>query len=146
MSRHELTEKDAIEVLMHLSIEHGITALKVYYEGSGDSGAVEGVVYSKLNFTDPDDIESKLDTWGSNQQLSDLDETIYARVIDFAYKILDGNEIDDWYNNDGGWGTICIMVPSGDYTVFNNIRYMNSELYTHGGNLQTKWANNGTSL
>jgi hypothetical protein len=48
------------------------------------------------------------------------------------------NEIEDWWNNEGGYGTLCIMVPSGKYIINNHIRITDTEDYFHDGDLLSK--------
>lgn len=116
---------------------YGITGIKVYYEGGGDSGAIEYIVYT----TDPlEDDEDAFDTieslsgWGTESNLSTLDLELHTAIDNFAIEhVLDN--IEDWWNNEGGYGSLCIMVPSGKYRVFNNIRVIDYESYEHDGKL-----------
>lgn len=122
--------------------DHGITGIKVYYEGGGDSGAIEGIVYTKDPLGDDDDegfdIIDSTDTWvGESLSLHTLDYELYNEIDSFATeRILDN--IEDWWNNEGGHGSLCIMIPSGKYRVFNNIRVVDYETYYHEGSLLDK--------
>ena len=127
-----MTELEMTGFLIKLA-DYGITGVKVVYEGSGDSGAIEGIWYTKESCLDPDDVDDNVDDWG-DEDLASLDQEIYKKLQDFAYHTL-LNDIEDWYNNDGGFGRICICVPSGQYTTFNNVRIVSSEPYTHEGKL-----------
>ena len=113
----------------------GITALNVYYEGGGDSGAIERIVYSK----DPDmtweDIHD-IDVWGQNQ-LEELGASLYGDLEDFAQDpILDN--IENWWDDEGGFGYLCIKVPSGEYKIFNSIYIKHTEDFEYDGNLIDK--------
>ena len=44
-------------------------------------------------------------------------------------------DVEDWWNNEGGYGTMCILVPSGKYDVMNNVRITEIETFEHVGNL-----------
>jgi hypothetical protein len=118
----------------------GITGIKVHYEGSGDSGCIENIGYTTEPCETPDDVDEKVETgWGSDYNLAYLDNKAYKAIEDFATeKLL--QDIEDWYNNEGGFGDICICVPSGKYTIDNHVRYYQTEDYQHEGSLIEKSA------
>jgi hypothetical protein len=117
----------------------GVTGIQIYYEGSGDSGCIEQVLYTtdKLpeSLEDAFDKIRSLNTWDEESEyLRNLDSGLSSDIESFAEeKILDS--IEDWWNNDGGYGTMCILVPSGKYDVMNNVRITEVETYQHVGNL-----------
>jgi hypothetical protein len=117
----------------------GVTGIQIYYEGSGDSGCIDEVLYTtdKLpeNLEDAFDKIRSLNSWDEDAKyLRNLDSGLSSDIESFAEeKILDS--IEDWWNNDGGYGTMCILVPSGKYDVMNNIRITEIETFEHVGNL-----------
>jgi len=117
----------------------GVTGIQIYYEGSGDSGCIDQVLYTtdKLpeSLEDAFDKIRSLNTWDEESEyLRNLDSGLSSDIESFAEeKILDS--IEDWWNNDGGYGTMCILVPSGKYDVMNNVRITEVETYQHIGNL-----------
>lgn len=117
----------------------GVTGIQISYEGSGDSGCIEDLLYTtdKLpeNEEDAFDKIRSLNTWQEDAKyLRNLDSGLSSDIESFAEeKILDS--IEDWWNNDGGYGTMCILVPSGKYDVMNNVRITEVETYEHVGNL-----------
>ena len=119
--------------------DYGITGIKVYYEGGGDSGAIDYIIYTKDALGDDDeeafDVIESMEGWsGDPTNLNTLDHELYNAIDNFAIEhILDN--IEDWWNNDGGHGSLCIMIPSGKYKVFNNIRITDYESYQHEGSL-----------
>ena len=120
--------------------DRGVTGIRVHYSGGGDSGAIEDINYTTatLDENEEDAFEyiSQLSTYGYNAapNLRDLDNSIYSDIQDFANdKIL--GDIEDWWNNDGGYGVLCILVPSGKYKIENTIYITNTEEYTHEGSL-----------
>ena len=119
--------------------DRGVTGIQIYYEGSGDSGCIDEVLYTtdKLpeNEEDAFDKIRSLNTWQEDAKyLRSLDSGLSSDIESFAEeKILDS--IEDWWNNDGGYGTLCILVPSGKYDIMNNIRITEIETYEHVGNL-----------
>ena len=93
------------------------------YQGSGDDGYLESDMY--VNGDSGDSCPEKIHDW------------LIERITGFG----------DWYNNEGGYGTICILVPSGEYSIDNNVRVTNSLHYGHSGNLLSKASKyNGTSF
>jgi hypothetical protein len=110
------------KLMLHLQDE-GVKTIFVKYSGGGDSGQIDSITFSKTTEEDNADIV--------NLNLPDeLSNTLYSR----AYKLLD--PIEDWYNNDGGYGEIQIKVPTGEYTIVNNIYYNQVDTYEHEGNLK----------
>jgi hypothetical protein len=117
----------------------GVTGIQIYYEGSGDSGCIDQVLYTtdKLpeNLEDAFDKIRCLNSWDEESKyLRNLDSGLSSDIESFAEeKILDS--IEDWWNNEGGYGTMCILVPSGKYDVMNNVRITEIETFEHVGNL-----------
>ena len=130
-----MTEEQLMEVLIQLA-DQGVTGIKVHYDGSGDSGAIEGIVYTDIedaNFSDIDLVSA----WDQDKNLATLNSSAYATIQNFAHETILDN-IEDWWNNEGGYGDILIKVPSGEYVVNNNVRIMETEEFTHEGNLFKK--------
>ena len=112
----------------------GVTGIKIIYSGGGDSGAIDDIIYTTQEVTFLEDLES-LDQYSEDiLNLRDLSTSFYSDIEDFATsKILDN--IEDWWNNEGGYGTVLIAIPSGNYKINNNIYFTETETYNHGGNL-----------
>jgi len=130
-----MTEEQLMEVLIQLA-DQGVTGIKVHYDGSGDSGAIENIVYTDIedaNFSDIDLVSA----WNQDMNLATLNSSAYATIENFAHETILDN-IEDWWNNEGGYGELLIKVPSGEYLVNNNIRIMKVEEYNHHGNLFKK--------
>ena len=130
-----MTELEMTGYLLKLA-DYGITGVGIYYEGSGDSGAIECIVYTNVACANLDDVESELDDVWSAERLESIDTSLYSHIQDFAYELLE--DVEDWYNDDGGWGTIFIHVSTGKYVINNNIRITHTDYYTHEGNLMDK--------
>jgi len=138
---NSMKEMDMIGTLVRLA-DLGVTGIKVTYEGSGDSGAIENVVYTaeKLRKNEEDAFEdlNDLDVWGTDiLNLSTLDSGLESDIAHFVEEQL-LNDIEDWWNNDGGYGTVCILVPSGKYKIVNDIRVTEIETFYHEGTLIDK--------
>ena len=131
-----MTENDMTGLLLKLA-DLGVTGIKIFYSGGGDSGALDDIVYTTKEIEDIDDI-NYLENFGNEVVfLKDLDSALNQDIENFATeKIL--SDIEDWWNNDGGYGVMLIAVPSGNYQINNTIYFTNTEEYNHDGNLINK--------
>jgi hypothetical protein len=135
-----MTELEMTGLLLKLA-DLGVTGIKVHYAGSGDSGAIENIVYTTEEL-DEDEVDAfnELDTlnsWSNEDNLSTLNSDLNSLIEDFVNEKLI-NDIEDWWNNDGGEGTVCIIVPSGKYRIENRIYITTSEEFIHSGELIDK--------
>ena len=128
-----MTENDMTGLLLQLA-DLGVTGIKIIYSGGGDSGAIDEIIYTTEKVTCLEDLEN-LDQYSENVlNLRDLSTSLYSDIEDFATsKLLDN--IEDWWNNEGGYGTVLITIPSGNYKINNNIYFTETETYNHNGNL-----------
>jgi hypothetical protein len=128
-----MTESEMTLLLLKLA-DAGVTGVKVSYSGGGDSGAIDAISYTAEPCETPEDVEDICDdAYTSGSNLSDIDSDAYKAIEDFAYQRLD--DVEDWWNNDGGFGTLCICIPSGKYIINNHINITNTEDYFHDGDL-----------
>ena len=128
-----MKEIDLTSLLFRLA-DVGITGIKVRYDGAGDSGAIEWIGFTKEKCETPEDVNDNVDDLVDDANLSKVVENDdYNTIQDFAYKILD--DIEDWWNNEGGFGSFCFLVPSGKYIINNSVRITNTEEYFHDGDL-----------
>ena len=136
-----MNETMMISLLIQLA-DLGVTGIKIKYEGSGDSGCIDDVLYTvdKLSENEEDafDAVKSLESWDTGvKRLDMLHSGLSSDIQNFAEeKIL--NDVEDWWNNEGGYGEMCILVPSGKYQVENNIRILHVEDYVHEGSLIDK--------
>ena len=122
--------------------DFGITGIKVHYDGGGDSGAIETMAYTKdiLSSNEDEAFETvdDLDEWGyDGYQLIDLDSTLYSDFENFVIEEL-LYDIEDWWNNEGGYGYVSVLIPSGHYKIQNNVRTVITYDYHHSGNFIQK--------
>ena len=131
-----MTENDMTGLLLQLA-DLGVTGIKIIYSGGGDSGDIDDVVYTTIKEASFDDIMN-LSTYGEGiLHLADLDGYLRDELIDFANeKIL--NNLEDWWNNDGGYGVMIIKIPSGQYEISNTIYVTDTEEFEHDGDLISK--------
>jgi hypothetical protein len=131
-----MTELEMTGLLLKLA-DIGVTGIKVKYEGSGDSGAIEWIGYTKELCETPEDVNNNIDDWDNDYNLEQLDSILYHEIYHFAEnKIL--SDIEDWWNDEGGFGELCICVPSGKYIINNSVRIIDYEEYFHDGDLISK--------
>jgi len=120
----------------------GITGILAVYSGGGDSGAIDDIVYTteKLD-EDPDyalDEIDSIETYTPEAMyLRALDQSLNDNLNDFLTEVI-LHDVEDWWNNDGGYGKVSILVPSGKYKVNNTIYITNTEDYQHEGDLLSK--------
>jgi hypothetical protein len=131
-----MTEIEVTGLLLKLA-DFGVTGIKISYEGGGDSGSIEHIGYGTDKYDSVNDVADELDTWGGESLEKLVSNDVYRQLETFAYeKLLDN--VEDWYNNDGGYGEISILVPSGEYQINNNIRITHTESYIHEGSMINK--------
>ena len=131
-----MTEVELTSLLFRLA-DFGITGIKVKYDGGGDSGAIEWIGYTTKPCETPEDVNDNIEDWEDGSKLLNIDHDLFMELETFAEnKLLD--DIEDWWNNEGGWGDLCISVPSGKYIINNNIRITDHESYFHDGSILDK--------
>ena len=131
-----MTENELTGLLLKLA-DIGVTGVKVLYDGAGDSGAIEWIGYTKEPCKTPEDVNDNVDDWENDRVLAKISADAHNAIENFAQsKLLD--EIEDWWNNEGGWGELCICIPSGKYIINNYIRITETEDYFHDGSLLDK--------
>ena len=131
-----MTEVELTSLLFKLA-DLGITGVKVKYDGGGDSGAIEWIGYTTEKCDTPEDVDDNINDWENDSNLAELDSSAYSLIEDFAQETI-LNDIEDWWNNEGGFGDLCICVPSGKYIINNHVRITETEDYFHDGDLLSK--------
>ena len=134
--QNNMTENEMTDLLLKLA-DLGVTGIKIFYSGGGDSGDIDDIVYTTTKEATFNNIMN-LTSYGENLlNLQTLDDELSDRIKDFANeKIL--NDLEDWWNNDGGYGTMLIKIPSGKYEINNMIYTTDTEDFHHVGNLINK--------
>ena len=107
-----------IEVILKLK-DLGVDKVEVMYSGSGDNGDIDEVIY--------------YDKAGEVVEIEkDYVET-HDKLQDYAHILL--NDIEDWWNNDGGYGVLNIFISQNTYSIENHIYITETEDYHHEGDL-----------
>jgi hypothetical protein len=114
----------------------------MFYNGSGDDGAIEEIAsYTSetilkhlkkpsLEEISLEDLIDKNPLW-TDADSEEIDSECNKILEDIAYEHL--NTVEDWYNNDGGEGTIIIDLQTNQHHIDNNVRYTTSQNFTHKG-------------
>lgn len=128
-----MTEQELTQTLIQLA-DLGVTGIRINYEGGGDSGCIEDIMYTDKEGVSIGEVQNL--PWDS-KNLRELNNELANNIENFTTDtILD--TIEDWWNNEGGSGTLAILVPSGEYNVENNIRRVDYDEFFHEGNLFRK--------
>jgi hypothetical protein len=125
--------ENVLEKIMIGLVNQGIKKVSVNYEGSGDSGAIESIRITTDQYVTFDDLQ----TWEGGTDLNDYNSELYSLLEDYCQEML-LHDIEDWWNNDGGFGYVNIDVEEGTYEIQNSIRITDYEEYNHTGNLFEK--------
>ena len=126
-------DENKLEKIMFGLVNHGIKKVVVHYEGGGDSGAIEYVHATQ----DPDIGYYDLENWDDEHSLGNIDIVLSNLIADYCQEML-LNDIEDWWNDEGGRGYVYIDVELGTYTINNSVRVIEYEDYHHEGNLKDK--------
>jgi hypothetical protein len=134
--QNNMTENEMTGLLLKLA-DLGVTGIKIFYSGSGDSGDIDDIVYTTTKEVSFYDIMNLINYGEDVLYLANLDGYLRDDLIDFANeKIL--NDLEDWWNNDGGYGVMIIKIPSGQYQINNTIYVTDTEEFEHEGDLISK--------
>lgn len=116
--KNKQMDKERVKVFFMALEEKGVKEIQVTYEGSGDSGSID-----TARFYDHNDDEIDLDNF--------KDE-----AMDIGYHILNEHYEVDWYNNDGGYGTIHINLPEKNWNIDGYYRELTSVEAPEDGTLK----------
>ena len=131
--QNNMTENKMTDLLLKLA-DLGVTGIKILYSGGGDDGEIDDVLYTTTKDVTFYDINTLVDYQENTLYLTNLDHELKDEITEFANeKILNG--IEDWWNNDGGYGVMLIKIPSGQYEINNTIYVTDTEEFEHDGNL-----------
>ena len=134
--QNNMTENKMTDLLLKLA-DLGVTGIKIFYSGGGDSGDIDDVLYTTTKDVTFYDINTLVDYQENTLYLTNLDHELKDEITEFANeKILNG--IEDWWNNDGGYGVMLIKIPSGQYEISNTIYVTDTEEFEHDGDLISK--------
>lgn len=115
-----------------LLLDAGVNYIGCRYNGGGDDGSIEEVLL--CNQMNEDMIETGLIDWNHELTEADLPDTqlysdIHSKVEDLFYPHL--NNIEDWWNNDGGYGSAVIALNTMKITIDNNCYRTETDSFMH---------------
>lgn len=112
-------EKTIFQIVLELR-DLKVCKVNIEYSGSGDSGGIDNFSYLDENGDEIEGIE------GTHAEL-------HNQLENYIYNIL--QDVEDWYNNEGGYGTVTLDLINNSFKIDNNIYYMETENYKHEGDL-----------
>jgi hypothetical protein len=95
-----------VAALMSRLRDLDIQRVEIRYDGSGDSGSI-------------DDVDFYKEKWES---VDDIAEDLRGLCEDLGYHVLNQHYQWDWYNNDGGYGTVIIVPGEDSITIDGYVR------------------------
>ena len=125
-----INNQELFKAILELKEQH-VEYIAISYSGGGDSGDIDDTYcYNK----DANKLYDDLDQW-TNYNENQIDCTVPETIIDYAYSKLVSYDMEDWWNNDGGYGIMVIRLKDLKYKINNNINTLNVEEYNHNGEI-----------
>jgi len=117
-------------ILFNLAAQ-GYSHICVIYDGSGDSGDIEDIIAM------PRDLKKSKNQHNSCYDVVNpikLDKDLYDLIVDQTYtKVL--SHLQDWCNNDGGYGQLYISTEDSSYDSYHYTRYTESNSHPSDGQI-----------
>jgi hypothetical protein len=138
MSYYNTTEDKDIsltKIVMSLR-DLGCEYIFAYYCGGGDSGAIEYIYYFGDGFaehfesgclSEGDHVSDHVDIDSAPVGTEQLIEDLFHEKL---------NTVEDWWNNDGGYGYIALRLEDLSYLIDNNTYYTQTEHWGHEGSFK----------
>lgn len=122
-------------------VENGTYLIGCQYSGGGDSGCIENI-FCINNKTDKDIADAwlgffrtgnigDLTPWDHVESEDELTKDESYQMETLFYRHL--NNIEDWWNNDGGQGFMVMEIPSCEFRNNNQTQYTDTEHFDHKG-------------
>lgn len=138
MNMKKDTEEQLTQLILKLQ-DKGVSYAYCYYAGGGDSGAIEEVYgfnnrYSTAFNTGELDsavMSSAGETHHADYSLDNKEESILEEFF-----LTQLNNVEDWWNNDGGYGYMAVRLSDLEFKINNNCYYTQTESYGHEGKME----------
>ena len=130
-----MRNKKDLAVVMTLLRDNGVHYVGCYYSGGGDSGEIESIALYGPSFDkkyEMDEIELDYGEEGDVDYKLPQDIATYIEDVFYDQHL---NTIEDWYNNEGGYGSIVMCTKTGYFKNYNNCYYQRTETYYHEGEI-----------
>lgn len=108
-----MSSDEARAFLISLQMK-GVGFITIDFDGAGDSGEISNVDF--------------LDENNRAYHSDDITDEDYQNVEEVFYCLFD-NMLGDWYNNEGGYGSVTIELDGGNYSIDANYRTVETENY-----------------
>jgi hypothetical protein len=127
----EVTRTRNKNLIFDALAEIGIHRVTIDYDGSGDSGQIEGIeAWDAANEKIPLPSSRKVQLASENPDQPVGNLGLEAAVEELAWDYLYDNH-SGWENNDGAFGTFVFNVPGRTITLEHNERYTELNTSTH---------------
>lgn len=126
--------KASISLIFTALHDMGAAVVVAEYSGGGDSGAVDEL-YGLLEecvtrdehgniteYENDSDDDKRIEITASMRD--SLEDLIYSKIL---------HGVEDWYNDDGGYGNLAVCTKTGSWVCENNVYYTNTSNYNHDG-------------
>jgi len=121
-----------------------VKEFRINFDGGGDDGQIDEIEFFNTNnetFNIPSDtiswVYTELNTTQGEIKPVEQKTTLLKAIEDLGYSMLD-EAGHDWVNNDGGYGTIDVLLEGEDgkpsVHMEINIRYTNEDQYDYDDN------------
>jgi hypothetical protein len=112
-------------VLFNLAAQ-GYEYIKVSYSGSGDSGCIDDIELIPNGFITIDEGKVQWNSMSKYRDFATPDEDLTEIIEQKSYAhVL--NDAEDWYNNDGGGGTLYISTLDASFHCDHYINIVTTE-------------------
>lgn len=111
--------------------EHGVRRVHVSFDGAGDSGSIDYVDYedgeidAEAVMVEHQRVSRRFGGEGWIVETERVRCSVDEAIKDLTYDYLDETQVD-WYNNDGGFGSLVIDVANGTVSLEVNVRFTES--------------------
>jgi hypothetical protein len=116
-------EKEKVREVLTTLKNDGYVGITIGFEGSGDSGDLQSICI--FDSTEAFDMDVEY-PWESDDK--DYGDDFLDPLRDLANKVLSQSNYD-WYNNDGGYGSVNIDLKTGQIKAHFQIRYTETNYY-----------------
>ena len=133
----DFTKQHVANLFTHLKLLN-VNSFEIEFDGSGDDGQIDQIYFYDAN-NETINIPSNTISWVYSEygdtKPHEQQVTLQKAVEDLGYQMLNESG-HDWYNNDGGYGNISVLIEGQDGKPYvdmdMNIRISDSEHYEYG--------------
>ena len=125
----DLTYMDTLRRLLPLLRQHGVQRVEVEFDGCGDSGSIANISYlpQEPEFDDSITVEyvTVVGCWNGSRWSEERALTqgsVHNALETLTYDYLEETGVN-WYDGDGGFGTLEIDVEAGTVQLHVDVRY-----------------------